>query len=147
MRFKILSGVSGVSRIFTPNGLNASSTALHSAGGGPSMPGLARALGAQRRERIGRDDVLQDQLRHLFGGRQPVVHERRRQQLTFVVVAQLLVERCADALHDRALLLGVDDLRIDHVAAIVHRAISDDFDHAGFNIDVDDGDHGGVGIT
>ena len=38
MRSKIRSGVSGVSRIFTPNGLNASSTALHSAGGGPSMP-------------------------------------------------------------------------------------------------------------
>jgi hypothetical protein len=91
--------------------------------------------------------MLQRELRQFFDGRQTVVHESRRQELALLVVAQFFVKRRADALHDRALLLSVDDLRIDHVAAIVDRRVFDDLDHASLHIDIDHRNDGGIRIA
>ena len=75
--------------------------------------------------------------RHV-GARQRVVEHRPGQQLTGIVVDRLFPERLADALHDAAVHLPLDDHRVDLRAAIVDRHVSLELHLARFPIDLDD---------
>ena len=79
-------------------------------------------------------------IRNFFGRRQMIVHKRRAKQPAVFVVTQFLVKRGADPLHHRSLVLCVDDLRIDHVAAVMNRAVLDDLDESRFDVHVHHGD-------
>ena len=57
-----------------------------------------------------------------------VVHERGVEQLPFLAVHELLVERIADAVRHAALDLAFHDHWIDHPAAVVHHDVALDFD-------------------
>ena len=64
-----------------------------------------------------------------------VVGERGGERLALLVVRNLFVERGADALHDAAAHLALDDHRIDHGSAIFRDREVDELDHAGRRID------------
>ena len=49
----------------------------------------------------------------------------------------MLPQRLADALHDAAMGLAVQDQRIDRAADVVDRSVARDLDHAGVGIDLD----------
>src|SRR5205085_11234815 len=53
------------------------------------------------------------------GARQQVIREGHGERLALRIVRNLLVQRGADALHDPAADLALDDHRVDHRAAIL----------------------------
>ena len=75
--------------------------------------------------------------RRLGGGRHQVVHQRGRQRLAVLVVRRLLVQRGADALHDAADGLALDDHRVDHGAAILGHDVVEHLDRTELRIDRD----------
>ena len=83
-------------------------------------------------------------LGHLGRGRQEVVDERRRQRVAGVVVDEVLEQHAADALHDAAEDLALDDRRVDHRAAVLRDDVAQDLRHAGVAVDLDDAEVGGV---
>ena len=82
--------------------------------------------------------------RHLERGRHEILGQRGVQQLSLLVVLQLLVERVADALRHPAVDLALDDRGVDQGAAVVHHDVLVDPDIVGVDIDLDDhGVHAG----
>ena len=65
--------------------------------------------------------------------------------MAVVIVDSLLVERLAEALHDAAVHLAIDQQRIDDDAAIVHGDVALDLDLAGIAIDFRHDDVGAEG--
>ena len=94
-------------------------------GGGGERAALARALDAERIERRGRDHVVDLERGHVVGARQRVVHQRAGEELTGGVVDHLLEESVADAVRHAAVDLALDDDRVDHGAAVVHRDVAE----------------------
>ena len=80
-----------------------------------------------------------DDVGHLAGHRHQVVGHAAIEQLAAAVVEAFLVERAADALHDRAAHLLVDQHRVDDAAAVFHRPMLEQFDEAGLDVDLDIG--------
>ncbi len=56
---------------------------------------------------------------------------------TAVVEAHLLEQRVADALHRRALVLALDELRVDRLADVGDRGGAQHRDDAGLGVDLD----------
>ena len=81
---------------------------------------FADALDAQRIERA-RRVLAQQQLdgRNRHAARQQVIGKARRERLALLVVAELLVERAAEALRRAARDLARDEARIDRTADVV----------------------------
>ena len=103
--------------------------------------GLARALGAQRIERRRHAAIDQRDRRQVFRARHEVIHEGAGQELAGVrIVGDVLAEHLADALHQSAVQLPLDQRVADDVAAIVGRHVVDDLRLAGVRIDLDLGD-------
>src|SRR3954471_2933190 len=98
---------------------------------------LADALDAERV--VGaRGDVVADlEVRQVGRARHAVVHERSGGQLALGVVADLLVQRLADALGEAAVGLPVDDHRVDDRADVVGDRDLDDLGDAGLGVDLD----------
>ena len=61
-------------------------------------------------------------------------------QLALLVVNHFFIQRLTDRLHDAAVNLSVDQHRVDHLAAIIDRDVTQKLDVAGFAIDFDDDD-------
>src|SRR5713101_2844055 len=109
-------------------------------GGRAEVAGLARALLAEGGERGGRAVIDDAQGRHFHRARDEVIHEGAGGELAVLGVGELLVERRADAVGDSAVGHAVDDVRIDHHAAVV---AADVFRELGFRrvrIDLDQDD-------
>ena len=68
--------------------------------------------------------------------RHHVVHERAGQELSALVVHDVLVEHLADALHDAAERLALEQHVVDHPPAVDHRHVVHDVDYAGIRIDL-----------
>ena len=75
--------------------------------------------------------------RRVLGAGQYVIHVRAGQQLALFVVDRVLAQCLANALHDPAMRLAVDQQRIDYRAEIVDERITDDLDHTGLGVDLD----------
>jgi hypothetical protein len=70
-----------------------------------------------------------------------IIHERAGEELAaHRVIDTVLAERLADALHDAAMDLALDDHRVQHYADIVDRGVSNEIQLAGIRIDLDLGD-------
>src|SRR3954463_8910360 len=80
---------------------------------------LADALDAERVVGARRDVVADLEVRQVGRARHAVVHERTVGQLALGVVADLLVQRLADALGEAAVGLAIDDHRVDDGADVV----------------------------
>ena len=75
--------------------------------------------------------------RHFVRRRQQIIHEALRDQLAFVVIGELLVQRRADAVGDAAHGHAAHDLRIDHGAAVVADDVAHDLGPAEIGVDRD----------
>ena len=95
--------------ISTPDPASASSTACAKSAPGRDAAGLADTLQSHGVE--GRRGLAMRGLdrRHIGRRRNQVVHERRVQELSLLVVHQLLVEGVADAVRHAAVDLPFDD--------------------------------------
>src|SRR5665213_4245755 len=74
-------------------------------------------------------------VRYLVRGRQQVVHETLGDQMAFVVIDELLQQRRAETVRDAAERHALDDVRIDHRAAIMPDHIALDLGLAEHGID------------
>ena len=81
----------------------------------------------------------------VLGPWQCVVHVGAGQQLAVLVIDRVLAQRLADALHDPAMRLAIDQQRVDDRAEIIDESIADDLDHAGLGVDLDLGDVAAIG--
>ena len=125
------SGVHGMSMWRTPRWLSASTTAFCTAGVRADRGRLADALGAERVERRRRLGVRDLERRELGRARDRVVGERRRERVAVVVVDDLLPQRLRDARRDPAVLLAVDEQRVEDAAAVVDRDVAERLDPPG----------------
>ena len=74
----------------------------------------------------------------MLGARNGIIEQRTGQQLPIVrIVADLLIERLCDALHDAAMDLAGRETGIDQRADVVNRDIVEDVDDPGLRIDFD----------
>ena len=85
-------------------------------------------------------------IRPLRGHRHQVIRHRRIEELAVLVIAQLLVERRADALHHAAMHLAGEQDRVHRDAKIVDDGVADDRRGAGLRIDLNLADMGAVRI-
>ncbi len=76
-------------------------------------------------------------LGHLGRHRHQVVGHGGGQQVALLVIDAVLVQRAAQALHDAAAHLFVDQQRVDHAAAILDAPVFEQLHHAGLGIDFD----------
>ena len=128
----------------TPSALERVGDRVHHRGRRADRAALADALEAPRCQR-GRLDVAVLDGGHLGRRRQEVVEEGRRERVAVVVVHELLVQHAADALHHAAVDLALDDVRVDHDAAVLAHHVAEDRDFAGRRVDRDRADVTGVG--
>src|SRR5215475_1063218 len=98
---------------------------------------LSDALDAERVVGARRDVVADLEVRQVGRARHAVIHERAVGQLALGVVADLLVERLADALGEAAVGLAVDDHRVDDGADVVGDRDVDHVGDAGLRVDLD----------
>ena len=82
--------------------------------------------------------MIQVERREHRRGRHRVIHEAARDELPIGVVDEMLAERAADPLRDRAVHLPFDDHRIDDATGVLHADPATDADDAGRRIDLDD---------
>ena len=76
-------------------------------------------------------------VRHLGRHRHQVVGHVAVEQLAALVVEAVLEQRAADPLHHAAADLLVDQLRIDHGAAVLHAPVLEQRDEAGVGVDLE----------
>ena len=110
---------------------------VHDRGRRAGGAGLADALGAELRLLRRRLDVRADDVGHLARHRHEVVGHVAVQELAVGAVEAFLVERGADALHDAAAQLLVDQHRVDHRARVLDAPVLEQPDEAGVGIDLD----------
>ena len=119
-----------------PSGRSASLMAFMTAPGAPAA-GLACALGAQFGIGGRSDHVADLDVGHLGGHRHEVVGHIAVSELAALIVAAMLEQRLADALHHATPDLLVDELRIDHGAAVLHAPVLEQGDEAGLDVDLE----------
>src|SRR5712691_5217166 len=98
---------------------------------------LARALLAEGGERGGRAVIDDAQGRHFHRARDQVIHKGAARQLPILGVGELFVERRADAVRDAAESHAVDDIRVDHHAAVVAAGVFADRGLRRVRVDLD----------
>ena len=98
--------------------------------------GLARTLDAQWVGCRGHVMGGESEERNVVGARHGIVHERARKELAAVwIIDRMLKQSLADALHDTAMDLALEQERIDGPAEIVDDRVALDYDPAGIGID------------
>ena len=135
---RILSGVNGMS----VSGRGAQRPqrvvdGVHDAARRAGGAGFARALGAELAVGGRRDDVADLDVRHLRRHRHEIVGHVAVEQLAALVIEAVLEQRGADALHHAAAHLLVDQLRIDHGAAVLDAPVLEQLDEAGVGVDLE----------
>ena len=68
---------------------------------------------------VGEMEMADFDRRHFRGAGQQVIGERTGERLARLVVGDLFVKRCAEALHAAAADLAFDEHRVDHREAIL----------------------------
>src|SRR6266498_3869887 len=109
-------------------------------GGRTEVAGFARAFLTERGERGGRAVIDDRHRRHFHRARDQVIHKGAARQLPILGVGELLVERRADAVGDAAVGHAVDDVRIDHHAAVVAADVFADRGLRRVRVDLDEHD-------
>ena len=113
-----------------PSGRSASLMAFMTAPGAPAVPAPPAPLAPSSIG--GRSDHVADlDVGHLGGHRHEVVGHVAVSELPALVVAAMLEQRPADALHHAAADPLVDELRVDHGAAVLHAPVLEQRDEAG----------------
>ena len=82
----------------------------------------------------------------LMGARQGVVEKGGRDELAGAIVEGLLPERLPEAVGNAAVDLARDDHRVDLIAAVVDRDITNHLEFSGLAIDLDNRDVSAEGI-
>src|SRR5215831_13666186 len=98
--------------------------------------GLAGPLGAELRIRRGRHHVADLDVGHLARHGNEVVGHVAVEELTACVIDAMLEQRRTDALHHAAADLLVDQLRVDHGAAVLDAPVLQQPDEAGVGVDL-----------
>src|SRR4029077_14338950 len=93
--------------------------AIHDAARRAGGAGFAGALGAELGIGGRRHHVADVDVGHPAGHRHEVIHHGAVEKLALVVIQAVLEHHSANTLHDAAADLLVDQLRIDHGAAIL----------------------------
>ena len=86
-------------------------------------------------------------LRHLMRARQQVIGEGAGQQLALRVIVEMLVERGADTMRGATQYHALDDIGVDHGAAVMRDGIGRQPHQAGVRIDGGQHDMGGEGVA
>src|SRR5215475_7550249 len=107
--------------------------------------GLARALGAELGISRRRHHMADLDVGHLGCHGHQVVGHVAVEKLAAFVVAAVLEQRRADALHDAAADLLVDQLRIDDGAAVLHTPVLQERDESAVWVDLEPGGLDAVG--
>ena len=111
----MLPGVNGMSVSgLAPSGRSASLMAFMTAPGAPAVPASPAPLAPSSEFGGRRHDVADLDVGHLGRHRHQVVGHVAVEQLAALVVEAVLEQRAAEALHDAAAHLLVDQLRVDH---------------------------------
>ena len=116
---------------------------VHHRGRGADGAALAHALVATGAG-AGRLDVAVLDGRDLDRRRHEVVHERGGERVAVLVDGEVLVERVPDALRDAARDLPLDDVGVDHRAAVLAHDVAEELHLAGVDVDLAGADVGGV---
>ena len=134
---RMRSGVKGWANTLAPKGPQRVVDGVHDGRRSAGRAGLARALGAEQQLPRRRLDMADLDVGHLGRHRHQVVGHRADQQLALGRVGAVLVERAADALHDAAAHLLVDQQRIDDAPAILDAPMLQQRDDAGVDVDLE----------
>ena len=139
--------VAGMSRLLTPSGLSASTTALTIAGNAPTVPASPAPFAPSGFRLVGTGFEVIVHVRHRVGPRHTVIHKASRQVLTQLsVVDDLLHQRLTESLRDAAMDLAFQANRVHHRADIVDHDIADDLERTGIGVDLDLADVAAIGI-
>ena len=138
-------GVAGISLMAAPNGASASLIALRIAAGGPMAPPSPSPFDCVSVAPLSVSRCSSSIVRNLVAGRRQKIRQRRREDVSGLVVHDLFQQRVADALRDAAHDLAVHDHRIDETAGIFGDDEPLDRHASGVRIDLDDGGMAGIG--
>jgi len=105
---------------FAPSGASASLTAFITAPGAPAVPASPAPFAPSSESAVGVTHVPDLDVRHLGRHRHEVVRHVAVQHLPALVIEAVLEQRGTESLHHAAAYLLVDELRIDHRAAVFH---------------------------
>ena len=131
-------GVNGMSVSgLAPSGRSASLMAFMTQPGAPAVPASPAPLAPSSRVGGRRHHVADLDVGHLGRHRHQIVGHVAVEQLAALVVEAVLEQRAADALHDAAAHLLVDQLRIDDGAAVLHAPVLQQLDEAGVGVDLE----------
>jgi hypothetical protein len=138
--------VAGMSRLLTPSGASAPTTALTIAGSAPTVPASPAPLAQWIA--LGRHRVRSDlHVRHRIGAWHAVIHEAAGQVLPrFAVVDDLLHQGLAQPLRDAAMDLALEADRVHYGADVVDDDVADDLQRAGIGVDLNLTDMAAIGI-
>ena len=142
MALQTRSGVHGMSRCRTPRWLRASTTAFCTAGVEPTVADSPMPLAPSGLSGVGVSVFASLERGQLGRARHRVVGEVGRQRVPLLVVDELLPERLRDPLGEPAVLLAVDEQRVEDAAAVVDRHVADRPDLPGLHVDLDHRDVG-----
>ena len=121
---------------------SASITAFCTAGVEPMVAASPMPLAPSGLSGVGVSVDMHLERRQLGGGGDPVVGEVAVTRVAVGVVADLLEQRLPDAGGDAAVLLALDEQRVDHRAAVVDGDVAQEAHGARVEVDLDDGDVG-----
>ena len=126
----------------TPRWASASITAFCTAGVEPIVAASPMPFAPSGFSGVGRLGRVHLERRQLGRRRHGVLRQVRGDRIGVAVVDDLLVQRLADAGGDAAVLLALDEQRVEHGAAVVDRDVPHEAHLAGVGVDLDHRDVG-----
>ncbi len=131
------SGVHGRSTCRTPSGRSASTTAFCTAGVDPTVADSPMPFAPSGFSGVGVSVLAVSNVEQVGRARHPVVGERGGERLAVGVEDDLLVQRLRDALGEPAVLLALDEQRVEDAPAVVDGDVPPRRDLAGLGVDLD----------
>src|ERR1700733_3104609 len=113
---------------------------------GRNCSAFAHPFDAAYRDRTWSLDVTELDRRNVRGGRDQIVHQRRRQNLSAFVVTKVLEHGEPNALSHTARDLSLDNHRVDHPSTVFDDQVSNNLHEARAGIYFHDGDVRCVGV-
>src|SRR6266704_3018100 len=82
--------------------------------------------------------MIHDNRWNLGGCRNQIIHKAGIDKLPLFIVYEPFKKCSSNALRYTTMYLSLDDHRINHAPAVMHRRIFDECDHARFRVNLDD---------